>query len=117
MVGKVEGVGEGVQWVGENPTINYGNGVRYWSGTYQGLTTWADTIRMRSGDMSLTWGTSSSNIDSIKDCMTYIDEVYRLERAYNVWKSEFSPVPDESMWPPTCKLLSSWYQIRTHDAS
>lgn len=31
------------------------------------------------------------------DCMTYIDEVYRLEYAYNVWKFEFSPILDENM--------------------
>ncbi|KAH1098510.1 hypothetical protein J1N35_015431 [Gossypium stocksii] len=35
------------------------------------------------------------------DCMTYVDEVYRLEQAYNVWKSEFPPIPSESMWSPT----------------
>ncbi|KAH1090646.1 hypothetical protein J1N35_017903 [Gossypium stocksii] len=35
------------------------------------------------------------------DCMTYVDEVYRLKRAYNIWKSKFPPVPNKSMWSPT----------------
>ncbi|KAH1073571.1 hypothetical protein J1N35_025899 [Gossypium stocksii] len=35
------------------------------------------------------------------DCMTYIDKAYRLEDTYNVWKSRFPAILNESMWPPT----------------
>ncbi|KAH1131167.1 hypothetical protein J1N35_002545 [Gossypium stocksii] len=31
------------------------------------------------------------------DCITYVDEVYNLECAYNVWKFEFPPVPSENI--------------------
>lgn len=34
------------------------------------------------------------------DCMSYVDEVYKLKQIYKVWKSEFSPVPNESILMP-----------------
>ncbi|KAH1055538.1 hypothetical protein J1N35_033603 [Gossypium stocksii] len=32
--------------------------------------------------------------------MSYVDEVYKLETMYNVWRHVFPPVPDERKWPP-----------------
>ncbi|PPS17178.1 hypothetical protein GOBAR_AA03391 [Gossypium barbadense] len=44
------------------------------------------------------------------DPMSYVDEVYKLETMYNVWRHVFPPVPDERKWPPVSlspfKLLS-----------
>ncbi|MFQ6627259.1 hypothetical protein Gotur_005402, partial [Gossypium turneri] len=34
------------------------------------------------------------------DPMSYVDEVYKLENMYNVWRHVFQPVPDERKWPP-----------------
>ncbi|KAH1114623.1 hypothetical protein J1N35_008001 [Gossypium stocksii] len=34
------------------------------------------------------------------DPMSYVDEVYKLETMYNVWRHVFPPVPDERKWPP-----------------
>ncbi|MFQ6665322.1 hypothetical protein Gotur_032091 [Gossypium turneri] len=33
------------------------------------------------------------------DPMSYVDEVYKLENMYNVWRHVFLPVPDELKWP------------------
>ncbi|KAK5793361.1 hypothetical protein PVK06_034504 [Gossypium arboreum] len=32
--------------------------------------------------------------------MSYINDVYKLERMHNVWRAEFLSILDESMWPP-----------------
>ncbi|MFQ6643611.1 hypothetical protein Gotur_017407, partial [Gossypium turneri] len=32
------------------------------------------------------------------DPMSYVDEVYKLENMYNVWRHVFPPVPDERKW-------------------
>ncbi|KAH1083315.1 hypothetical protein J1N35_023076 [Gossypium stocksii] len=44
------------------------------------------------------------------DPMSYVDEVYKTEYMYNVWRHIFSPVPDERKWPSVSlasfKLLS-----------
>lgn len=40
---------------------------------------------------------ASTNID----CVTYVGKVYKLRRTYNIWKSKFPHVLDESIWPPT----------------
>ncbi|MFQ6656028.1 hypothetical protein Gotur_026309, partial [Gossypium turneri] len=34
------------------------------------------------------------------DPMSYVDEVYKLENMYNVWRHVFPPVPDERKWLP-----------------
>ncbi|MFQ6656162.1 hypothetical protein Gotur_026388, partial [Gossypium turneri] len=34
------------------------------------------------------------------DPMSYVDEVYKLENMYNVWRHVFPPVPDERKWSP-----------------
>ncbi|KAK5846385.1 hypothetical protein PVK06_002671 [Gossypium arboreum] len=34
------------------------------------------------------------------DPMSYVDEVYKLETMYNVWRHVFPPIPDERKWPP-----------------
>ncbi|MFQ6625866.1 hypothetical protein Gotur_006136 [Gossypium turneri] len=34
------------------------------------------------------------------DPMRYVDEVYKLENMYSVWRHVFPPVPDERKWPP-----------------
>ncbi|XP_052874553.1 uncharacterized protein LOC128280449 [Gossypium arboreum] len=31
--------------------------------------------------------------------MSYVDEVYKLETMYNVWRHVFPPIPDERNWP------------------
>ncbi|XP_052880468.1 uncharacterized protein LOC108462218 [Gossypium arboreum] len=33
------------------------------------------------------------------DPMSYVDDVYKLEYMYNVWRHIFPPVPDERKWP------------------
>ncbi|MFQ6653151.1 hypothetical protein Gotur_024696, partial [Gossypium turneri] len=35
-----------------------------------------------------------------RDPMSYVDEVYKLENMYNVWRHVFPPVLDERKWPP-----------------
>ncbi|KAH1047205.1 hypothetical protein J1N35_037989 [Gossypium stocksii] len=32
------------------------------------------------------------------DPMSYVDDVYKIEHMYNVWRHVFSPVPDERKW-------------------
>ncbi|PPS08168.1 hypothetical protein GOBAR_AA12480 [Gossypium barbadense] len=39
------------------------------------------------------------------DPMSYVDEVYKLETMYNVWRHVFPPVPDERNWPPVSLAL------------
>ncbi len=34
------------------------------------------------------------------DSMRYVDEVYKLENMYNVWRHIFPPVLDKRKWPP-----------------
>ncbi|PPR88309.1 hypothetical protein GOBAR_AA32385 [Gossypium barbadense] len=34
------------------------------------------------------------------DPMRYVDEMYRIQTMYNVWRHVFPPVPDERKWPP-----------------
>ncbi|MFQ6656884.1 hypothetical protein Gotur_026800 [Gossypium turneri] len=34
------------------------------------------------------------------DPMSYVDEVYKLENMYNVWRHVFPPVPDKRKWLP-----------------
>ncbi|KAH1107499.1 hypothetical protein J1N35_011267 [Gossypium stocksii] len=48
---------------------------------------------------------------------TYIDEIYKLERAYNVWKFEFPPFSDESMWLSTSYAPFELVPERTRSAS
>ncbi|KAK5802826.1 hypothetical protein PVK06_030451 [Gossypium arboreum] len=33
------------------------------------------------------------------DPMTYVDQVYKIEYMYNVWRHVFPPIPDERKWP------------------
>ncbi|KAH1121868.1 hypothetical protein J1N35_005028 [Gossypium stocksii] len=33
------------------------------------------------------------------DPMSYVDDVYKIEYIYNVWRHVFPPVPDERKWP------------------
>ncbi|MFQ6624434.1 hypothetical protein Gotur_004466 [Gossypium turneri] len=33
------------------------------------------------------------------DPISYVDEVYKLQNMYNVWRYVFPPVPDERKWP------------------
>ncbi|PPS16326.1 hypothetical protein GOBAR_AA04244 [Gossypium barbadense] len=39
------------------------------------------------------------------DPMSYVDEVYKLETMYNVWRHVFPPVPNERKWPPVSLAL------------
>ncbi|PPS16953.1 hypothetical protein GOBAR_AA03616 [Gossypium barbadense] len=39
------------------------------------------------------------------DPMSYVDEVYKLETMYNVWRHVFPPVPNEPNWPPVSLTL------------
>ncbi|KAH1114521.1 hypothetical protein J1N35_007899 [Gossypium stocksii] len=32
--------------------------------------------------------------------MSFVDQVYKLEKLYNVWRQVSLPIPDERMWPP-----------------
>ena len=45
------------------------------------------------------------------DFMNYVDEVYKIEYIYNVWRHVFPPIPDERKWPfvslAPFKLLSN----------
>ncbi|KAH1121401.1 hypothetical protein J1N35_004561 [Gossypium stocksii] len=34
------------------------------------------------------------------DPMSFVDEVYKLENLYNVWRHVFPPVSYQHMWPP-----------------
>ncbi|KAH1046174.1 hypothetical protein J1N35_036958 [Gossypium stocksii] len=31
--------------------------------------------------------------------MSYVDEVYKIEYMYNMWRHVFPPIPDERKWP------------------
>ncbi|MFQ6623814.1 hypothetical protein Gotur_004043, partial [Gossypium turneri] len=37
------------------------------------------------------------------DPMSYVDEVYKLENMYNVWRHVFPPVPNERKWLPVSR--------------
>ncbi|KAK5784865.1 hypothetical protein PVK06_039404 [Gossypium arboreum] len=46
------------------------------------------------------------------DPMSYVNEVYKLETMYNVWRHVFSHVSDKRKWPPVSLALFKLLQKR-----